>query len=137
MAAGTAVLTQLPLLAADDSKRFRPQMTIDEAAKPFLKERYAKEGDVDLSGRVRNGGLGCSAFVSVMLHRMRDGPDWLKSYDLAPSARQSCRQSWRFLRTPDTKTSWLRLLDMLGKLLIIQRQLGMKTVTVTTHRGKC
>ncbi|MEM7474857.1 MAG: hypothetical protein AAF483_07685 [Planctomycetota bacterium] len=58
------------------------QMSFSDAAKPYTDSRYAFEGYVDKSGQIQGGGLGCSAYVSVVLHRMRNGPAWLKSYDL-------------------------------------------------------
>lgn len=69
------VVSQLPAMA-EAANAFRPVMSFEDAARPYLKEQYAKDGYVDRSGVVRNGGLGCSAYVSVVLHRMRDGPDW-------------------------------------------------------------
>src|SRR5262249_38091571 len=36
----------------------------------------------DAQGKIQNDGLGCSAYTSVVLHRMRDGEDWLKHYDV-------------------------------------------------------
>jgi serine/threonine protein kinase len=59
-----------------------PKMSFEEARKPYLNNKYVYSGHVGPDGKVRNDGLGCSAFTSVVLHRMRDGSEWLERYDL-------------------------------------------------------
>jgi hypothetical protein len=61
---------------------FKPALSFPKAADPFTKAKYNKDGYVDKSGRIRNGGLGCSAYTSVVLHRMRHGKGWQKPYSL-------------------------------------------------------
>src|SRR4051794_2097522 len=58
------------------------RMTFEEARRPYARSAYVYSGHVARDGTVRNGGLGCSAFTSVVLHRMRDGDGWLARYDL-------------------------------------------------------
>lgn len=57
-------------------------MSFDDAVKPFHRYAYDRNGYVDRAGQVRNGGLGCSSYVSVVLHRMCYGDEWLDNYDL-------------------------------------------------------
>ncbi|MCE9530138.1 MAG: hypothetical protein K8T89_03225 [Planctomycetes bacterium] len=59
----------------------KPQMSFAAAQEPFQKFTYKYNGYVGPDGKVRNDGLGCSAFTSAVLHRMRDGDEWLKAYD--------------------------------------------------------
>ncbi len=58
------------------------RLTFEEAARPYLGQRYEYSGYVGPDGKVKGGGLGCSAFTSVVLHRMRDGEAWRQRYDL-------------------------------------------------------
>lgn len=57
------------------------KMSFKDASIPYSKFSYNKEGFVDGEGKVKNRGLGCSAFVSVVLHRMQNGEQWLESFD--------------------------------------------------------
>ncbi len=57
------------------------RMTLKEAMTPFHGYAYNFNGHVDSSGEVVQGGLGCSGFVSAVLHRMQHGKDWLKSFN--------------------------------------------------------
>jgi hypothetical protein len=66
---------------AGEAALVRPRMSFREALAPYTGYRYVYSGHVGADGKVRNGGLGCSAFTSVVLHRMRDGKDWLRRYD--------------------------------------------------------
>ncbi len=56
-------------------------MSFAEASRPYEGHKYVYSGNVGPDGMVRDGGLGCSAYTSVVLHRMRDGADWLRRYD--------------------------------------------------------
>ena len=71
-----------PAPTADADKHLiRPKMGFPEAMKPYEGLAYDYSGHVDATGKVIGKGLGCSAFTSIVLHRMRDGDDWLKHYD--------------------------------------------------------
>jgi len=70
---------------AEEKKKtalIKPKMGFEEAIKPFTDLKYNYSGYVGADGRVRNDGLGCSGFTSVVLHRMRDGDNWLRHYEL-------------------------------------------------------
>jgi hypothetical protein len=57
------------------------KMSFEAAVEPYSHEVYNYDGYVSGRGAVVNGGLGCSGFVSVVLHRMRYGDNWQASYD--------------------------------------------------------
>jgi hypothetical protein len=56
---------------------FKPNMTFAAAVKNYDSYAYNTDGYVGKTGKVMNGGLGCSAFVSVVMHQMRDGKDFV------------------------------------------------------------
>ncbi len=84
------------------SKPWEPKMSFEKAAKPYSDYGYGKTGYVDFDGKVKYGlksvdkdnkeriekkeasWLGCSAYASIVLHRMRYGygNDWAKNYSL-------------------------------------------------------
>ena len=64
------------------------KMTLQEAAEPYLKEKYAAEGYVGGDGTVKGGGLGCSAYATAVLYRMRYGKEWLDTYKTDWKARR-------------------------------------------------
>ena len=55
---------------------FKPKMSFAAAVKTYSTNAYNKDGHVDKDGKVVGGGLGCSAFVSVVLYQMREGKDF-------------------------------------------------------------
>jgi len=57
------------------------KMSFEAAAEAYYREVYNYDGYVNGRGEVVNGGLGCSGFVSIVLHRMRYGNSWQASYD--------------------------------------------------------
>jgi hypothetical protein len=59
----------------------KPKMTFADAMKPYTDMKYDYSGYIDKKGERHGEGLGCSAFTSVVLHRMRDGDKWLPGYD--------------------------------------------------------
>jgi hypothetical protein len=81
----TALWLLLALAADGEPARetalVKPRLSFEDALAPYAGHKYKYEGYVGADGKVVNGGLGCSAFTSVVLHRMRDGEDWLKRYD--------------------------------------------------------
>lgn len=78
-----AAIWASPLPAAPPARQeFSAIQSFQSAADPYSKAAYDREGYVDRSGVIHGNGLGCSAYVSVVLHRMRDGADWKTSYDL-------------------------------------------------------
>ncbi len=58
-----------------------PRLTFAEASRPYERLKYSVSGWVGPDGKVRGAGLGCSAYTSVVLHRMRDGDGWLARYE--------------------------------------------------------
>jgi hypothetical protein len=60
---------------------FQWKMSFKRAIEPYAHEVYNYDGYVNGKGAVVNGGLGCSGFVSIVLHRMRYGENWQVSYD--------------------------------------------------------
>ena len=66
-----------------DVRLLRPKMSFAQAARPYQGLRYDLGGYVGADGKVRRGGLGCSAYTSAVLHRMRDGEGWLARYNLS------------------------------------------------------
>lgn len=75
-------LLLLPFGPSDETALRQPRMSFEEAMKPFTGFAYDYGGHVGPDGKVRGNGLGCSAFTSAVLHRMRDGEDWLRRYDM-------------------------------------------------------
>lgn len=75
----------VPVLAlADEPPRaalVKSQMSFDEAMKPYADLKYDYAGYIAKDGKAKGKGLGCSAFTSVVLHRLRDGEKWLDGYD--------------------------------------------------------
>ncbi len=63
-------------------RRFEPVMAFARAAAPWAGYAYARGGFVDASGKVRGEGLSPASYVSVVLHRMRDGEPWRRHYSL-------------------------------------------------------
>jgi hypothetical protein len=68
--------------ADEKNEVFSPRMSFENAARPYLNVEYRRDGFVDRQGRVQGGGLGCSAYVSVVLHRIQFGAEWLSNYNL-------------------------------------------------------
>jgi hypothetical protein len=68
-------------LQSDKRHLTQPRMSYDDASRPYEGFKYNLNGYVAPTGKIVGDGLGCSAFTSVVLHRMRDGEDWLKNYD--------------------------------------------------------
>jgi hypothetical protein len=82
-----AALLPLPARAAAPPPRpatalVKPRMSFAEASRPYEGLKYSLSGWVGRDGKVRGGGLGCSAYTSVVLHRMRDGAAWLGRYNI-------------------------------------------------------
>jgi hypothetical protein len=67
--------------AVASAEPFKWTMSFKQAVEPYAHEVYNYDGYVNGKGAVVNGGLGCSGFVSVVLHRMRYGDNWQASYD--------------------------------------------------------
>lgn len=58
-------------------------MSFRDASAPYEGTSYnSKNGYVGRDGKIKNGGLGCGSYASVVLQRMRHGKDWLKYYDV-------------------------------------------------------
>jgi hypothetical protein len=65
----------------DAGEPFKWAMSFKGAIEPYAHEVYNFDGYVNSKGAVVNGGLGCSGFVSIVLHRMRYGDNWQAFYD--------------------------------------------------------
>lgn len=68
-------------LRTEPPKASKWKMSLKDASAPYSKLKYDKDGYIDKDGNVKNSGLGCSAFVSVVLHRMQNGDQWLESFN--------------------------------------------------------
>jgi hypothetical protein len=64
------------------AEEWKRQQSFEDASKPYEGQKYKVDGYVDKKGDVQGGGLGCSAYASVVLHRMRWDTKWLEHYDL-------------------------------------------------------
>jgi hypothetical protein len=78
------ILSLLALVGCSAVKPAAPSgcsISFERAIEPYAHEVYNYDGYVNGKGQVVNGGLGCSGFVSVVLHRMKYGDNWQASYD--------------------------------------------------------
>jgi len=83
MTATRFALTIIAALASEGQTTWqRSKTSFAQAAKPYSSAKYNADGYVGAGGAIRGGGLGCSAYVSVVLHRMRYGMVWRKHYSL-------------------------------------------------------
>lgn len=63
-----------------DPRLKRARMTFAAAMRPYAGLKYDLHGCLDREGKAGTA-LGCSAFTSAVLHRMRDGDGWRRRYD--------------------------------------------------------
>lgn len=75
-----AVLVGLASRLPAQEPSWLARMSFALAQKPFRQLAHRLCGYVSEEGRVRHDGLAPASYVSVVLHRMRDGADWLATY---------------------------------------------------------
>ena len=112
------------------------KMSFADAAMPYTGSKYHKAGYVGTSGRATRKGLGCSGYTSAVLHRMRDGADWLETYNLRVHEKYGNEIARHFGLELTRKVHASTLLDKaLTKALVKGRKLRSGLYLFNVRRG--